>query len=49
MVFSAKLFAIAGAVLAAMVNGSPVEVEKRELHAVRPLCIPIDVAEKSGH
>jgi hypothetical protein len=47
MMFSGKLLAIVGAVLAVTVNGSPVEVGKRELQAVRPFCIPLDVAEES--
>jgi hypothetical protein len=47
MMFSGKLLAVVGAVLAVAVNGSPVEVGKRELQAVRPLCIPPDVAEES--
>jgi ATP-dependent protease HslVU (ClpYQ) peptidase subunit len=47
MMFSGGLFAIAGAVLAVAVNGSPAEVAKRELQAARSLCIPPDVAERS--
>jgi hypothetical protein len=48
MMFSGKLFAIASAVLAVTVNGSPVEVAKRQ-QAVRSLYIPLDAAEKSKH
>jgi hypothetical protein len=45
--FSGKLFVIIGAVLAVVVNGSPVEVAERELRAVRSLCVLLDVAKKS--
>jgi hypothetical protein len=47
MMFPRKLFAIASAVLAVTVNGSPVEVAKRELQAVRSLYIPLDAGEKA--